>query len=261
MSPFRVALTGGIASGKTTVANLFGEARRVVDRHRPHRTPGGRARSPRFAASRDHVFGTDILDTNGQLDRRHMRERIFADHDAKRGRLEAILHPAIRHEMETQSLAAGGPYQVLVIPSDGGGRSSRSRRPCAGRGRTRVAADRKTHCPATGSVTGAGAGLAQVRRQVPRRASRRGPRRDHQHGDVLTSCRRRYDALHHRYLAMSRSQKPPANHVVCPSSEVAPDLAVPVSMPYAPLTASMMEDLSNFGVVPGQTGITHNSWL
>ncbi len=44
-----------------------------------------------------------------------MRERVFGDEAARR-RLEAILHPAIRAEMERQSRAAGGPYQVLVIP-------------------------------------------------------------------------------------------------------------------------------------------------
>jgi dephospho-CoA kinase len=52
-----------------------------------------------------------------------MRERIFADPDARR-RLEAILHPAIREAMERQSREAGGPYQVLVIPllAEGGRR-------------------------------------------------------------------------------------------------------------------------------------------
>jgi dephospho-CoA kinase len=119
---FRVALTGGIASGKTTVANLFAEhgvplidtdliARQVVE-------PGHPALAKVVAA-----FGPDILDANGQLDRRQMRERIFADRDAKL-RLEAILHPAIREEMEAQSVAADGPYQILVIPllTEGGRR-------------------------------------------------------------------------------------------------------------------------------------------
>ena len=113
-APFRVALTGGIASGKTTVANLFAElgvplidtdviAREVVE-------PGQSALAAVVGA-----FGPDILDTNGRLDRPRMRERIFSDTTAKQ-RLEAILHPAIRAEMERQSREAGGPYQVLVIP-------------------------------------------------------------------------------------------------------------------------------------------------
>ena len=120
--PFRVALTGGIASGKTTVANLFAElgvslidtdviAREVVE-------PGQPALAEVVAA-----FGPEVLDADGRLDRRRMRERIFADPGAKR-QLEAILHPAIRAEMERQSREAGGAYQVLVIPllTEGGRR-------------------------------------------------------------------------------------------------------------------------------------------
>jgi dephospho-CoA kinase len=112
--PYRVALTGGIASGKTTVADLFAAlgvpvidtdviARRVVE-------PGQPALAAVVAA-----FGPDVLDADGRLDRRRMRARIFAD-PAARQRLESILHPAIRAEMERQSSEAGGPYQVLVIP-------------------------------------------------------------------------------------------------------------------------------------------------
>lgn len=113
-SPFRVALTGGIASGKTTVANLFAElgvpvidtdviARQVVE-------PGQPALAAVLAA-----FGPEVLDADGRIDRRRLRELIFADPSARR-RLEAILHPAIRVEMERQSRAAGGACQVLVIP-------------------------------------------------------------------------------------------------------------------------------------------------
>jgi len=122
VQPFRVALTGGIASGKSTVADLFAAlgvpvidtdviARQVVE-------PGQPALA-KIAAT----FGSDVLDSEGRLDRRRMRERIFTDPDAKR-RLEAILHPAIRAEMERQSMAAQGPYQVLVIPllTEGGRR-------------------------------------------------------------------------------------------------------------------------------------------
>ena len=69
------------------------------------------------------TFGEQVLDAEGRLDRRRMREQIFADPDAKR-RLEAILHPAIRAEMERQSQAAPGPYQILAIPllTEGGRR-------------------------------------------------------------------------------------------------------------------------------------------
>ena len=114
MSAFRIALTGGIASGKSTVAGLFAAlgvpvidtdviARDVVE-------PGQPA-----LAQVVEAFGSDVLAPDRRLDRRRLRERIFTDPDARR-RLEAILHPAIRAEMERQSGAAGGPYQVLVIP-------------------------------------------------------------------------------------------------------------------------------------------------
>jgi dephospho-CoA kinase len=127
--PFRVALTGGIASGKTTVANLFSAhgiplvdsdliARDVVE-------PG----QPALAAVAD-AFGPDVLGTDGRLDRRRLRDIIFSDTTA-RARLEAILHPAIRAEMERQSAAAAeaGPYQLLVIPllAEGGRRDRADR--------------------------------------------------------------------------------------------------------------------------------------
>lgn len=114
MPAYRVALTGGIASGKTTVAKLFADlgvpvidtdviAREVVE-------PG----QPALAAVVE-AFGRDVLGDDGRIDRRRMRQRIFTDPDARR-RLEATLHPAIRNEMERQSREADGAYQVLVIP-------------------------------------------------------------------------------------------------------------------------------------------------
>lgn len=128
--PFRVALTGGIASGKTTVANLFAElgvplvdsdliARQVVE-------PG----QPALAAVVD-AFGAGVLGPDGRLDRRRLRELIFGD-AAARARLEGILHPAIRAEMERQSVAAAAasPYHILVIPllvEGGGGRDRADR--------------------------------------------------------------------------------------------------------------------------------------
>jgi dephospho-CoA kinase len=121
-APFRVALTGGIASGKTTVADLFAAlgvpvidtdliARQVVE-------PGQPALAEVVA-----VFGPDVLGADGRLDRRRLRDIIFADPTARR-RLEAILHPAIRAQMERESRAAAGAYQLLVIPllTEGGRR-------------------------------------------------------------------------------------------------------------------------------------------
>ena len=114
--PFRVALTGGIASGKSTVADLFVShgaalidtdliAREVVE-------PG----RPALARVVD-AFGPSILGSDGRLDRSRLRGLIFSDAAARRT-LEAILHPAIREEMERQSaaLANASPYQILAIP-------------------------------------------------------------------------------------------------------------------------------------------------
>ena len=120
--PYRVALTGGIASGKSTVANLFAALGvPVIDTDLIARTvvePGQQALAAVVAA-----FGSDVLDADGRLDRRRMRERIFSDREAQR-RLETILHPAIRSEMERLSREAGGVYQVLVVPllTEGGRR-------------------------------------------------------------------------------------------------------------------------------------------
>ena len=112
--PLLIALTGGIASGKTAVAELFAKlgvpvldtdqiARDVVE-------PG----TPAFAQLIE-AFGRDILDTRGRLDRKRLRERVFADPEQRR-LLEAITHPAIREELARRSADAGGAYQVHVIP-------------------------------------------------------------------------------------------------------------------------------------------------
>ncbi|MGE6137556.1 dephospho-CoA kinase [Aeromonas rivipollensis] len=109
-----VAITGGIGSGKTTVANQFAAlgievvdadliAREVVE-------PG----TPALAAIASH-FGPGILDEQGRLDRRALRERIFSEPAAKSW-LNALLHPIIRSEMLRQCAAANSPYCLLVVP-------------------------------------------------------------------------------------------------------------------------------------------------
>lgn len=108
-----VGLTGGIGSGKSTVAALF-EARgaAVIDSdkisHSLTRT-GGIAIEPIRGA-----FGDSYLNADGALDRARMRRLIFSDADARQ-RLEAILHPLIRMQMLAQTEAAA-PYTLLVIP-------------------------------------------------------------------------------------------------------------------------------------------------
>jgi len=111
---FRVGLTGGIASGKSTAANYFAAlgvpildsdqvAREVVEPGQP---------SLERLVER---FGRSILTSDGHLDRPALREIVFSDPKA-RADLEALTHPAIGAAMEARSAAAGGPYQILVIP-------------------------------------------------------------------------------------------------------------------------------------------------
>lgn len=112
--PLLIALTGGIASGKSAVADLFAkQGVPVIDTDRIARDvvePG----TPAFAHILE-TFGRDILDAAGRLDRRRLRERVFANAQ-ERQTLEAITHPAIREELAQRSAAAGGPYQIHVIP-------------------------------------------------------------------------------------------------------------------------------------------------
>ncbi len=109
-----VAVTGGIGSGKTTIANQFAAlgidvvdadviARDVVE-------PG----APALAAIAAY-FGPDVIAPDGQLDRRGLRERVFSDPNAKAW-LNALLHPLIRQEMLRQCAAARSPYCLLVVP-------------------------------------------------------------------------------------------------------------------------------------------------
>ena len=111
---YRVGLTGGIASGKSTVAKYFDAlgvpildsdqiARDVVE---PGQPPLERL---------VERFGRSILTPDGHLDRPALRNIVFSDPKA-RADLEALTHPAIGAAMEAQSAAAGGPYQILVIP-------------------------------------------------------------------------------------------------------------------------------------------------
>lgn len=111
---FIVGLTGGIGSGKSAAAALFGElGAAVVDTDAiAHEltAPGGAAIGPIRG-----VFGAEVIAPNGALDRTAMRRLAFADAQAK-ARLEAILHPMIRAEADRRSAAARAPYVVLVVP-------------------------------------------------------------------------------------------------------------------------------------------------
>jgi len=111
---WRVGLTGGIASGKSTVAALFASlgvpvidldeiAREVV-------APG----TALLTEVLNH-FGPGVRAADGGLNRRALRDIVFAD-PAKRRELEALMHPAMRARAAQRSLQAGGPYQIIVDP-------------------------------------------------------------------------------------------------------------------------------------------------
>ena len=109
-----VGLTGGIGSGKSTVADMFAKrgvpvidtdviAREVV-------APGTEGLDEVVAA-----FGSDVLTAGGELDRRRLRERVFGDVSA-RHRLEAILHPRIENRVRQALAKLDAPYAIVVIP-------------------------------------------------------------------------------------------------------------------------------------------------
>jgi dephospho-CoA kinase len=111
---YSVALTGGIASGKSTVSEAFRRhgvsifdadlvARDLVQ-------PGQPALAEIAVA-----FGNAMLTASGELDRRRMRERVFADIEERR-RLERIHHPKVRETLLAAAVACTDAYSVLVIP-------------------------------------------------------------------------------------------------------------------------------------------------
>lgn len=110
----RIGLTGGIASGKSTVEQRFRELGVPVvdadDSARAVVAPG----EPGLAAVIAH-FGSRVLTPQGELDRRALRSLIFADPKSRK-ELEAILHPLIRSDMDRRVLESDGPYIVLAIP-------------------------------------------------------------------------------------------------------------------------------------------------
>ncbi len=114
MTRYVIALTGGVAAGKSAVARCF-EARgiRVYDADTAAREviePGTQGLADVLEA-----FGTDVLGTDGRLDRPAMRRRIFADRDA-RHTLQAIVHPRVRQWLRDRADADPGPYCLLALP-------------------------------------------------------------------------------------------------------------------------------------------------
>lgn len=112
--PYIVALTGGIGSGKTTVANEFAKygvplvdadviARQVVEPN-----------TPALETIKSH-FGKEVILPNGSLNRRKLREIIFSNPNEKKW-LNALLHPLIQQETQKQFQQANYPYVLWVVP-------------------------------------------------------------------------------------------------------------------------------------------------
>lgn len=111
---FSIGLTGGIGSGKTTVADLFGACGAALidtDQIAHALTAPGGAAMPAIL----DAFGAGLLTAAGALDRAQMRALVFSDLAAKQT-LEAILHPMIRIETELATASAQGSYLLYVVP-------------------------------------------------------------------------------------------------------------------------------------------------
>jgi dephospho-CoA kinase len=110
----RVGLTGGIASGKSLVANMFVQlGAELVDADQLARevvAPG----EPALSAIRD-TFGPQLLTPHGELDRAALRKLVFAD-AAKRGALDALLHPLIRARLLARLDEVRRPYVIIAVP-------------------------------------------------------------------------------------------------------------------------------------------------
>jgi len=120
--PLVIALTGGIGSGKSSVADMLAKLGAAVidtDEIAHQLTAPGQA----GARAISNAFGAEYLAADGALDRKRMRELVFSDPAAK-SKLETLLHPMIRAEVSTRLQAvtaattggAPAPYIVIVVP-------------------------------------------------------------------------------------------------------------------------------------------------
>ena len=110
----RVALTGGIGSGKTAVSDYLETLGVMVldaDRYAHQVTAQGEDAVTEIA----NLLGPTVIDADGHLDRAAVRELVFADPE-KRSALESIVHPRVRHEMNEAASRATGPYVIFSIP-------------------------------------------------------------------------------------------------------------------------------------------------
>jgi len=198
---YTIGLTGGIGSGKSSVAELLRQwGAAVIDTDDISRTltaVGGVA-----IVAIEHAFGPAAITADGALDRAWMRERVFADPSA-RARLEALLHPLIRERAEELARAAHGCYLVYVVPLlvESAGWRQRVNRICV------VDCDAQTQLARVQSRSGLTP--ATIRRIMAARAAR--ATRLHAADDVIvndgatsaTTLRARTRVLHERWCELA----------------------------------------------------------
>ncbi len=199
----RIGLTGGIASGKSTVEQRFRELGVPVvnadDSSRAVVAPG----EPGLAAVVAH-FGNHMLTPEGQLDRRALRSLIFAE-PKRRKELEAILHPLIRSDMDRRVLESDGPYVVLSIPLliEGGAR---------GRVDRVLLIDADESLQLSRLMSRDAVNAEEARATLAAQASRTA--RLEAADDVITNAgtvtelRQAVDRIHQRYLALAAAMPP-----------------------------------------------------
>lgn len=112
--PLVIGLTGGIGSGKSTVAERFRQLGATIIDTDAIAHALTRRGAPGHAAI-VAAFGPQVLDAAGEIDRAALRRRVFAD-PAARKRLEDLIHPLIREEVDRALAVAQGPYVILVVP-------------------------------------------------------------------------------------------------------------------------------------------------
>jgi dephospho-CoA kinase len=201
----RIGLTGGIASGKSTVAQRFTELGvPVIDADAAARAVVAPGTSGLAAVLKR--FGSGVVAENGELDRRALRELIFREPGSRQD-LEAILHPLIRADMERSADRAVGPYVVMAIPLlVEGGPSDRVDRILV------VDVDEAVQLQRV--MARDGCTLEQARAILASQASRSA--RLAVADDVLlnagtvTDLRQAVDHLHERYLHLAEAQRPGA---------------------------------------------------
>lgn len=112
--PYVVALTGTIASGKSVASSFFGDlGAKIISADEISRKLTAR-NQPAFEEIKTH-FGESILASDGELDRRKLRQHIFND-SSQRAWLEQLLHPLIRNQIKKDIIASKAPYCMIEIP-------------------------------------------------------------------------------------------------------------------------------------------------